>query len=84
MAQNLGAQGVSNMQAGQNMMNTGVGMAQGAGDQQRLVWKCGAGSGHSESGREYFCRGIVVIATDEVRTDSVEHHGHDQYRGRGK
>jgi len=35
MAQNLGAQGVSNMQAGQNMMNTGVGMAQGAGDQQR-------------------------------------------------
>ena len=35
MAQNLGAQGVSNMQAGQGMMNTGIGMAAGAGDQQR-------------------------------------------------
>jgi hypothetical protein len=35
MAQNLGAQGVSNMQAGQGMMNTGIGMSAGAGDQQR-------------------------------------------------
>ncbi|MDC1436992.1 hypothetical protein N8303_07080 [Gammaproteobacteria bacterium] len=35
MAQQLGQQGVSNMQAGQNMTNTGIGMAAGAGDQQR-------------------------------------------------
>jgi len=35
MAQRLGQQGVANMQAGQNMTNTGIGMAQGAGDRQR-------------------------------------------------
>lgn len=35
VAQQIGQQGVNNMQVGQGMMNTGIGMAQGAGDQQR-------------------------------------------------
>jgi hypothetical protein len=35
MAQSLGQQGVNNMSAGQGMMNTGIGMQQQSGDQQR-------------------------------------------------
>jgi hypothetical protein len=35
MAQQIGQQGVNNMMSGQNMMNTGIGMAQGAGQMQR-------------------------------------------------
>ena len=35
MAQQIGQQGVNNMMSGQNMMNTGIGMSQGAGQMQR-------------------------------------------------
>ena len=35
MAQNIGQQGLANMQAGQNMMNTGIGMSQAVGQYGR-------------------------------------------------